>query len=244
MHGYTWKSCEDFDIPANSVRCGSDDDGSVIYCGKAWCDGREVPAKIVPNKRECRVQCGRDEKIVSHCSKVLICKRPDTDCCIPRHRHHSHHRHPDRDCCIPSRDCGGEETTITKKECSNKNECKTFIKTVKVNSSSCTTTIKKEKKRPKCWTETRTRIVPKVCYEEKVRYEPKVHVEKTVKYVPQTYTTTVCEDQCEPCRPRCRDSCERECPWEPDCFEKRVGCDEDEVIVRPGRCPRLPKINC
>ncbi|KAL3281869.1 hypothetical protein HHI36_005074 [Cryptolaemus montrouzieri] len=258
MAGYGWEYCEDFDVPENSIRCGSDDDGSVIFCGKAWYDGNEVPAKIVPNKKECRVKCSSGERIVPHCSKVLVCRQSsDAESCGSRrkHHHHQHRRHHDcrRRCeenCSDSCSDQEEETVTTKTESSNNNECKTFVKTVRVRSSSTTTTVKKEKKKrksvPQCWTEQRTRMVPKVTYQRKVRYEPKVHVEKQVRYVPETYETTVCGRRscCKPCRSERRESCREEiCD---DCCSENEICNKanifegEEIIVKPKKCPSPP----
>lgn len=68
--GYTWQNCEDFQVPDNSVWFGRDDDGSDIFCGKAWCDGEEVPAKVIPNRRECRINNNGCETVVPNCRKV------------------------------------------------------------------------------------------------------------------------------------------------------------------------------
>lgn len=76
---YSWENCKNFEMPKNSVIFGKEDDGSEIYCGTAECEGEEVPAKIIPSKKECRVILNGEEKNIGRCKKVLISSHPKTE---------------------------------------------------------------------------------------------------------------------------------------------------------------------
>ncbi|XP_045470140.1 uncharacterized protein LOC123677580 isoform X1 [Harmonia axyridis] len=61
-------------IPSNAVSCGVDKDGSEIFVGLATYSGNELPAKIIPRRREAYV-CydGREIPITDY--KVLVEKK-------------------------------------------------------------------------------------------------------------------------------------------------------------------------
>ncbi|KAL3281860.1 hypothetical protein HHI36_005065 [Cryptolaemus montrouzieri] len=261
QRSYAWKECDDFQIPDDSVWFGKDDDGSDIYCGKAIDDGQEVPAKIIPARRECRVRCDNGEKTVTNCRKVLICGR-SKDHCRCRRRSDDCCR-TDCDSCSSSSESEDENNVHSKTTSSSANECRLLVKNVKSRSNSTTVTVKKNKKkshkkkhRRECWDEQRTRVVPKVTYEPVVRYEPKVTMERKVRYENETYTTRVCADRscCEPCRNR-RESCDsressvdvcrsdRKCREALICERSCQPCvvEKEERCIRPERCDSPPR---
>ncbi|KAK9872215.1 hypothetical protein WA026_017014 [Henosepilachna vigintioctopunctata] len=234
---YNWHECDDFQIPENSVWFGNDESGSDIFCGKAWYDGQELPAKVIPERRESIVACDDGERVVTNCRKVLICdlgKRKDCS----RERRHCHrgrrhcHRREDRCHSSSSDEEGGCAKTEIISE-SNK-ESQFQVKSMKSSSSTTTTTIKKHKKKhhhdhhqrcsdektckQECWNEQRTRIVPRITYEPRVRYEPKVTMERRVRYEPERYVTRVCNDRCE-------DFCEDYCCEDICCEDYCNPCD-------------------
>lgn len=50
---YHWvNSYRGREAPPNAVCCGVDRDGSEIYVGQAFFSGDELPAKIIPRRRE------------------------------------------------------------------------------------------------------------------------------------------------------------------------------------------------
>ncbi|XP_044751102.1 uncharacterized protein LOC123311284 [Coccinella septempunctata] len=262
QHDFSWQDCDDFQLPENSVWFGTDDDGSDIFCGKAWCDGQELPAKIIPQRKECRVIDDGRERVVPRCKKVLVCRGSNENHCSRRrdhcHRRHCHHRDDS------SSESEREEESTTTTTTSSRNESRLLIRSIKCRSTETTTIVKKAKKAHKkkrrdhhhaqCWDERRTRMVPKVTVEPRVRYVPKVTMERTVRYEPETYVTKVCcDDSCEPCGP-CEpcDPCEEilPCRQESKCKEAVV-CDRSKKgearCVRPTKCDPpspQPKAKC
>ncbi|XP_045470688.1 scavenger receptor class F member 2-like [Harmonia axyridis] len=238
--GYAWQACEDFQVPDNSVWYGRDDDGSDIFCGKAWCDGEEVPAKVIPRRRECRVIDNGCERVVPNCRKVLICSRSGSNRCERRgddcHRRRHHHCNDDSSSC----ESEVENTTTTKKSTCSNNESKILEKSSKSWSSSTTTVVKKGRKKrqsrgERCRYVRRTRMVPQVTVQPRVRYIPQVINERSVRYVQESYVTRVCEKRrcepsCEPCEPRCESRCEPCCEpceqrYEPCCEPREQRCE-------------------
>ncbi|KAL3281867.1 hypothetical protein HHI36_005072 [Cryptolaemus montrouzieri] len=61
-------------VPSNAVVCGKDKDGSDIYVGQATYGGDELPAKIIPRRREAYVCFNEKEMPVSD-YRILVEKK-------------------------------------------------------------------------------------------------------------------------------------------------------------------------
>lgn len=56
MKAFKWREGNVFDgLEKRPVLGGTDSDGSLIYVGRAFHNGQQMPAKIMPSKHECYV---------------------------------------------------------------------------------------------------------------------------------------------------------------------------------------------
>lgn len=48
-------------VPEGAISAGRDQDGSPIYIGRAWHEGDQIPAKVIPSKQACYIAHGGHE---------------------------------------------------------------------------------------------------------------------------------------------------------------------------------------
>lgn len=71
QQGFTWlQSSAHAGIPPNAVYAGNDADGSPIYVGRAFHEGDQLPAKVIPSKQVAYIAYNGQE-IAKHHYEVI-----------------------------------------------------------------------------------------------------------------------------------------------------------------------------